>query len=168
MLASESNEETSILDSLNPFSQQDDDDGFNLGKYFKLSYETRIYGFIGCACIGILLSFIGTMMLFSVNITGFAIFYSFGNIAMIFATLFLFGPVKQVKGMFSSLHRAAAVITYFVAIILTLVVALAWENVGLCIVLLIIQVCAYLWYTITSIPGGQTFCKSCCQSVVSV
>lgn len=158
--------DTGLLDNLNPFHSNDAEDGFNFGKYFSLSYEQRLYGFgIFCA-LGIILSLTGTIMIFTMNITGFAVTYTLGSVSMILATLFLFGPVKQIKEMFSSLHKGISVLVYFLLIILTLVAALAWNNGPLCIVFLILQFVAYLWYTITSIPGGQTMCKYCCKSVL--
>lgn len=160
--------DSGLLDNLNPFHSNDAEDGFNIGKYFSLSYEQRLYGFgIFCA-IGLLLSLIGTILIFTMNITGFAVTYTFGSISMIFATLFLFGPVKQIKDMFSNLHKGIAVLVYLVLMVLTLVAALAWHNGPLCIVFLILQFIAYLWYTITSIPGGQTMCKFCCKGIFDV
>ena len=155
----------SILDSLNPFYSSDEQDPYNLGSYFKLSYETRLYSFIGFSIVGVLFSLIGSLMIFSANLTGFAIAYSFGAICMMLATLFLFGPMKQIKNMFSTVHRTIAVITYLTAIVMTLISALLWQNGFLCLIFLVIQLIAYFWYMITSIPGGQTLCESCCQSV---
>jgi len=145
-----------------------EDDNCNIGKCFKLSYEQRFYGFIMFSGIGMFLSFIGTLLLFSMKLVEFAITYSFGSICMIMATFFLFGPVKQYKKIIKSTHRILAVSTYFITIILTLLAGLKWENVGLGIIFLLLQLVAYLWYTITSIPGGQTLCVNGCKSIIPI
>lgn len=162
------NNNNGLLDSINPFGSSDTEDGLNFGKYFELTYKQRILGFGILAITGILFSMIGTFLLFSLNLVGFAIMYTFGNISMVFATLFLFGPIKQIKSMFSSTHRAIAVITYFLLIIVTLVVAFTIKSAGICIFLVVLESVAYIWYTITSIPGGQTICESCCKNIVSI
>jgi hypothetical protein len=162
------NKNQGIFDSLNPFHDSDADDGFNFGKYFELTYTQRLYGFAIFFVIGTILSLIGAFLLFTANIVGFAITYSLGSVSAVLATLFLFGPLKQIKGMFSSMHRGASVIVYFSLLILTLVIAFTLKNAPLCIILVIFQACAYVWYTITSFPGGQTACASICGSVVRV
>jgi hypothetical protein len=163
-----SDTKSSILDGINPFADNDTGDEFNFGKYFKLSYEQRLYGFGIFAIIGILLSFIGTLTLFSMQLVTFAILYTLGKISMVLATLFLFGPMNQLKSMCSSVHRGISVAVYFTMLILVLVVAFTLKNPVLCIVLVIFETIAYLWYTITSIPGGQFCCKSCFTSVVNI
>lgn len=160
------NSNNSTLDLFH--SMTDQDDGFNFGKYFELSYKHRMYGFIICSAIGLVLSFLGILCMFFMSLIGFGITYSLGNIFMILSTLFLFGPMKQIKSLFSSIHRAASTIIFVFAILMTLVAAFAWHSVGLCILFLIIQAAAFIWYIITSIPGGQTMCCSCVKSVTNV
>jgi hypothetical protein len=52
----------------------------------KLSYQQRLYGFIGCASLGYLLSFIGTMTLVGgvspSTIKTFAVLYVLGNVSL--------------------------------------------------------------------------------------
>lgn len=158
----------SVLDAINPFSASDTEDNCNFGKYFKLSLEHRIYAFVIFGVIGVLLSLIGTLTLFAMNYVMFAILYTFGSISMVLATLFLFGPMNQIKGMFSSLHRALAVATYFTMLILVLIVAFTVKKPGLCLVLVALEAVAYVWYAITSIPGGQFCCKTCVGSVITI
>lgn len=157
-----------MLDFTDPFSESDSDDRCNIGKYFELSYKSRLYGFCAFAAIGTLLSFIGAIKLFSGNVTVFAIMYSFGSISTIFATLFLFGPMNQIKKMYSSLHRAIAVIVYFSMLVVTLIIAFTLAIPALCIFLVILQYVAYIWYTIVSIPGGQYLCELYCGSIIRV
>jgi hypothetical protein len=77
----------------------------------------------------------------------------------------LFGPITQIKSMFKSVHKAVVTIIYILAIIMTLVAALKLHNVGLCIVCIVIQFVALIWYTIISLPGGQRICCSLTQSI---
>jgi hypothetical protein len=150
------------------FQISDAEDRCNFGSYYSLTYKQRIYGFGIFFVLGLLFSVLGSIMIFIVNLTGFATTYSMGNICMIVATFFLFGPMRQFKNMFSSWQRFASVAIFVLMIVLTLVAALELNNGMLCIIFLVLQVIAYLWYTITSIPGGQTVCKYCCIETFSL
>ncbi|VBB17570.1 Vesicle transport protein SFT2B [Yasminevirus sp. GU-2018] len=164
---SNSNDNVNLLDSLNPF-RSTDDESWNIGKQFSLSYTQRMYGFGGFFALGVLFSLIGTLMIFSMQLTAFAIFYTLGGISSIIASLFLFGPMSQLRGMVSSVQRGLSVFVYVLMIVLTLVVAFTLHNGLLCILFVVLQFVAYVWYMITSIPGGQTACKSCFNSVTTV
>lgn len=144
----------------------DSDDSFNFGKSFELSFKQRLYGFIICCVIGFIFSLIGVLMLFGMNFSGFGICYSLGNIITIISTFFIFGLIKQIKSMFKSLHKACASIIFILSIIMTIISAVVLNNVGLCIIFLIIQIGAFIWYSILSIPGGQTLCCACVNSFV--
>ena len=61
-------------------------------------------------------------LLFFQNYVGFAICYSLGSITSICSTMFLMGPVNQVKRMFDS-HRIIATVVFLAAIAGTLAVA---------------------------------------------
>ncbi len=141
--------------------QSDSDDGCNIGKFFDLTYEQRFMGFAISSALGLICSFIGTMLMFSLNFAGFAVMYSFGNVCMIIATLFLFGPVKQFKSMFESWHMGIATGVFVLMIIMTLVAAFHWESVILCILFIVLQFIAYVWYVVNSIPGGRKMCELC-------
>lgn len=156
------NNNAGLMGSFNLFRINDSDDEFNFGKYFSLSLEERMYAFGIFFTLGAILSIIGIILIFFLNLIGFAITYTFGNICMIIATLFLFGPMKQIRGMFDSLHRGLSVAVYGLMILLTLLAAFLWKSGSLCILFVILQFIAYIWYTITSIPGGQTMCQASC------
>lgn len=155
-------------DGIDLFQITDAEDRCNFGSYFSLTYKQRIYCFGLFFCLGLLFSILGTIMIFFIDLKGFAIAYSLGNICMILATLFLFGPMKQVKSMFDSPQRLASVIIFILMIILTLIAALYLKNGLLCVLFLILQIGSYAWYSITSIPGGQTVCKYCCKETIGV
>jgi antibiotic biosynthesis monooxygenase (ABM) superfamily enzyme len=105
-----------------------------------------------------------TILLFtSDDIAIFAVFYSIGQVLNIGASMFLSTPKGQWKAM-TNKSRLVTSIVYILSIILTLVIALATQIKGLVIVFLIIQVCAYYWYTISFIPFGQKLAKGCLKS----
>lgn len=62
-------------------------------KCCSLSRATRVKGFVGCFCLGFLISCMSTLALWSIpmKITQFAIFYSIGNLVALFSTAFLMG-----------------------------------------------------------------------------
>ncbi|EPY73839.1 hypothetical protein CB1_002523021 [Camelus ferus] len=77
---------------------------------------------------GILCSLLGTFLLWvpRKGLYLFAVFYTFGNIASIGSTVFLMGPMKQLKRMFEP--------TRLIATILVL-----WHNKGLALIFCILQ-----------------------------
>lgn len=116
----------------------------------------------------------------------FAILYSLGNICTLisyaffeafltFSTGFLIGPLRQLQQMIDP-NRLVATIVFFAALAVTLVVALMvclshaipltskwgdylWAKI-LCILLVIIQALAFIWYSISYIPFARDFVKS--------
>src|SRR5947207_2614866 len=128
-----------------PFSITDAEDRCNFGGYFSLSYKQRLYWFAAFFVIGLFLSMIGSIEIFTGNLVAFAITYSFGNISMILATLFLFGPMRQLRAMCSSCHRALSVTIFLLMIVMTLYAAVKLHNGMACILFLILQSIAYLW-----------------------
>mmetsp|Transcript_4347 Transcript_4347/g.3897 ORF Transcript_4347/g.3897 Transcript_4347/m.3897 type:complete len:191 (-) Transcript_4347:97-669(-) len=139
----------------------------------NLSYKQRVYGFVGCAAMGWILSFMGTMTLIGgptpKNITTFAVLYVIGNVIALCATGFLLGPRNQCRQMWHPTRRYTTAF-YLVMLIIVFAVAVAKQNVGIVIVLLLIQICAAFWYSISYIPFGRkiviaflrrTICKPC-------
>ncbi|KAJ8315606.1 hypothetical protein KUTeg_007756 [Tegillarca granosa] len=93
-----------------------------------LSWSTRIKGFIICFALGVVMSVLGSCLLFLKNgLVIFAVLYSFGNILALASTCFLMGPVNQLKKMFAK-TRVIATILVFVMLILTLVCAFAVDD----------------------------------------
>lgn len=150
---------------VNPFITKKEED-FNLGTYFELSWTTRIYGFGICLATGIVFSLVGSIMLFFLNFVAFGVLYSLGNIISIFASLFVVGPMRQLKSMFNK-KRIIITILLLLSIILTLVCAFVAKKAGLCILSLIFQIIMYIWYVLTYIPGGQTMCLTCMKTTSS-
>ncbi|GLI61304.1 hypothetical protein VaNZ11_003658 [Volvox africanus] len=124
-----------------------------------LSWKNRLIGFGCCFAFGCLLTIISIPMLWTMQITKFAILYSVGSVVSVMSTLFLMGPVKQCQRMLEE-KRILATIVYIAAIAATLAVAFTTRNAILCLIMLVIQILALVWYCITWIPGGQAALKS--------
>ncbi|UJR35699.1 hypothetical protein I4U23_028448 [Adineta vaga] len=131
-----------------------------------LSWDTRIKGFGICLLVAFLLG-IGAVIVYFLggNLSGFAILYSFAVIFGVISTIFLRGPMKQLKTMFDS-TRWIATIVFIGSVIMTLVSALAIKIGILVLLFVIVQFLALAWYTITYIPFAQSALKSCCGSIM--
>uniref|UniRef100_A0A7S3XBS3 Vesicle transport protein n=1 Tax=Picocystis salinarum TaxID=88271 RepID=A0A7S3XBS3_9CHLO len=94
----------------------------------SLSRTQRIYGFAICAVTGMILGFLSLLFLFPVpDFVGFGILYSFGSVLTVMSTMFLVGPVKQIKNMLKK-NRIIATVVYLTSIALTLYCAIALED----------------------------------------
>ena len=118
-----------------------------------------------CSLTGWVLSLIMTFVfIFSeFSIAAYAVTYSFGQILNIAGSCFLSTPEGQIKAM-KKKHRLIPSIVYIGLIILTLVIAIATEIKGLVLFLVILQVFAYYWYTISFIPYGNKILKKLCSA----
>lgn len=125
----------------------------------KLSFKQRIMGFCACCAFGYVLSFIGTIVLFgpgktSDKIRNFAALYIVGNFIAIAATLFLIGPRRQCKKMCDKTRRFSTM-AWLLTLIITFAIAVAGVNPGWVIFMLVIQICASIWYSASYIPYGR-------------
>lgn len=125
----------------------------------KLTYEQRVYGFISCCGFGYLLSFLGTMVLFSPaprdeKIRNFAALYIIGNAIALSATLFLIGPRRQCQKMFDKTRRISTIV-WLCTLVLTFVLAVAGVDAGLVMLMLLVQISASIWYSASYIPYGR-------------
>jgi len=130
-----------------------------------LTRTQRMYGFGICFTVGCLISLGSTFRLF--NPTSFALMYSLGNLVSFAATGFLVGPIAQCK-MACDKSRAVATTIFLTSMIATLLTALLYKGAGLaalCILLIIIQFSALVWYTASYIPMGQAMICSCVKGV---
>eukprot|EP00301_Raphidiophrys_heterophryoidea_P021573 c5963_g1_i1.p1 GENE.c5963_g1_i1~~c5963_g1_i1.p1 ORF type:complete len:182 (-),score=22.51 c5963_g1_i1:256-759(-) len=133
----------------------------------SLSRTQRLYGFAICLAIGIIITFVGWLTLLTGNIAAFAVLYTVGNIIALCSSGFLVGPCKQVKNMFAPTRRIATCV-YFVAMILTIIVAFATKKPALCIIMIVIQWAALVWYFLSYIPYGRRMVTNCCKTAVGV
>ncbi|XP_046560435.1 vesicle transport protein SFT2B-like isoform X2 [Haliotis rubra] len=121
-----------------------------------LSWSTRIKGFIVCFVLGVVLSTLGTCLLFARNgLIMFAVLYTVGNILSLSSTCFLMGPLNQLKKMFAK-TRIIATILVLVMFVLTIVFATALKNgAALAILCCILQFLALTWYSLSYIPFAR-------------
>lgn len=98
-------------------------DDFELSNCFSLSRKQRLYGFAICFVTGFLLSVLGTLFLITANLTAYAIMWTVGNVCALCSTLFLMGPMAQLRRMFDK-TRIWATVIYLSFMVITLVVAL--------------------------------------------
>ncbi|CAG5121885.1 unnamed protein product [Candidula unifasciata] len=129
-----------------------------------LSWSTRIKGFAICFILGVVLSILGSCLLFLPNgLVIFGVLYTFGNILSLSSTCFLMGPCNQLTKMFAR-TRIIATILVFVMLILTLVCAFAVKNAPLTIVCCILQFLALTWYSLSYIPFARDAVTKCFSS----
>ncbi|XP_077390335.1 SFT2 domain containing 2a isoform X2 [Festucalex cinctus] len=81
----------------------------------------------------------------------FIVFYTFGNICALGSTMFLMGPMKQLKRMCDK-TRALATAIMITCLVLTLCAAFWWKNFGLALLFVILQVLSFTWYSLSYIP----------------
>ena len=132
----------------------------------SLTRTQRMYGFGICFAIGCIISLGSTLRVF--NPQEFAQMYSLGNLLSFAATGFLVGPISQCK-MACDKSRALATTIFLTSMIATLLTALLYKGGGLvvlCILLIIIQFSALVWYTASYIPMGQAMICSCVKGVM--
>ncbi|XP_047658149.1 vesicle transport protein SFT2B-like [Tachysurus fulvidraco] len=103
----------------------------------------------------------------------FIVFYTFGNICSLTSSLFLMGPMKQLKMMFDK-TRVFATVVMLVCLVLTLCAAFWWKIFALTLLFVILQVIAFTWYGLSYIPFARDailkffsmmfkMCISCCK-----
>ncbi|XP_028857151.1 SFT2 domain containing 2a isoform X2 [Denticeps clupeoides] len=148
-----------------------------------LGWGTRVKGFIACMVLGLGCSVLGVGCLFipKIGITLFIVFYTFGNICSLarrvspvstrplqstimkslrdlfishISTMFLMGPVKQLKRMCDK-TRAFATAVMLTCLVLTLCAAFWWKIFGLALLFVILQVIAFVWYGLSYIPFAR-------------
>jgi len=127
-----------------------------------LSRTQRVYGFIFCFAMGCLCSLMSTFFVAGIVVrpAKFALPYTFGNLLSIGSTGFLIGPKAQCQSMFGESRRAASLI-YFASMALTLYSAFELRRVLPTLISVVIQFCAFLWYSLSYIPFGRSLIKSC-------
>ncbi|ERE72519.1 vesicle transport protein SFT2B-like protein [Cricetulus griseus] len=84
----------------------------------------------------------------------FAVFYTLGNMASIGSTIFLMGPLKQLKRMFEP-TRLIATILVLLCFALTLCSAFWWHKKALALIFCILQSLALTWYSLSFIPFAR-------------
>ncbi|XP_061539768.1 SFT2 domain containing 2a isoform X2 [Phycodurus eques] len=118
-----------------------------------LGWGTRVKGFIACFVVGGVCAILGVCLLFlpRIGLILFIVFYTFGNICALCSTMFLLGPMKQLKRMCDK-TRALATTIMITCLVLTLCAVFWWKNFGLALFFVILQVLSFAWYSLSYIP----------------
>nr|XP_046237854.1 vesicle transport protein SFT2B-like isoform X3 [Scatophagus argus] len=121
-----------------------------------LTCGTRMKGFVFSFVLGIILAFLGTFMLWipGLGLGVFAALYTAGNICALVSTMFLTGPCQQLKTM-CAIERAFATVMMLVCMVLTLLAAFWWNNIGLALVFCVLQFLAFTWYALSYVPYAR-------------
>ncbi|KAF4080170.1 hypothetical protein AMELA_G00167470 [Ameiurus melas] len=141
-------------------SGQDGNDDLNVlqaaGDTTTLGWGTRVKAFIACFVLGVVCSILGSCLLWvpRKGLILFAVFYTFGNIASLLSTVFLMGPLNQLKRMCDK-TRALATAVMITCLVLTLCSAFWWQNKGLAVLFCILQFLALTWYSLSYIPFAR-------------
>ncbi|XP_078088985.1 SFT2 domain containing 2a isoform X2 [Mustelus asterias] len=116
----------------------------------SLGWGTRVKGFLACFVAGIICSILGVCFLWIPRrgLILFAVFYSIGNISSIGSTMFLMGPVKQIKKMFEPTRLAATIVMF-------------WKKAALALIFCVLQFFAMAWYSISYIPFARDAVIKC-------
>ncbi|KAI9428693.1 SFT2-domain-containing protein [Lactarius indigo] len=130
-------------------------EGDSAFKSLGLTRTQRLYGFAGCYAIGLVLSVLGTVMLFIGGLASFAVLYALGTVISLIGTGFLIGFTKQTKLMFKPV-RVVATIVFLAMIIMIFVSAFVLSSGTLCIIFVVLEYLAFLWYTLSYIPYART------------
>jgi len=117
-----------------------------------LTRTQRLLGFLVSFSMGMLLSLMAPMYI--LRPIKLATSLSLGNLLSIGSMMFLVGPTKQCASMMDS-SRWVATSVYLASLVLTLLAAFLLKSRLICLVCIIIQYGALIWYSLSYIPYGQ-------------
>mmetsp|Transcript_77298 Transcript_77298/g.151662 ORF Transcript_77298/g.151662 Transcript_77298/m.151662 type:complete len:233 (+) Transcript_77298:90-788(+) len=124
----------------------------------QLTYQQRLIGFVASASLGWTLSIIGTLILFggtsAANIRIFIVFYVLGNVIALCSTGFLLGPRAQCTKMWAITRRWSTAF-YLAMLVIVFAVAVSGQNIFLILFLLVIEIMAGAWYSLSYVPFGR-------------
>ncbi|GBE82364.1 SFT2-domain-containing protein [Sparassis latifolia] len=129
-------------------------EGDSAFSFLGLTRTQRLYGFGGCVIAGFVLSLLGSILLFVGQLSTFAVLYAIGTVISLAGTGFLLGFMKQFQLMFKPV-RVVATIVFIASIVLVFIGAYVIRSDVLCIIFVIIEYLAYLWYTLSYIPYAR-------------
>lgn len=139
----------------------------------KMTYQQRVMGFGICFTCGYLMTFASFRLFIKLvegNPAPFVFLYTSGNIMSLLSSMFLSGPKRQFKSMFDEKRRTTS-ITYLISLGTSIIVCFipipTGPKIGLLVLLLLVQMMASLWYTLSYIPYGRATAKKMILSVVN-
>ena len=135
----------------------------------KLTYQQRMYGFIGCSGLGYVLSFLSTLFLFGGfdddSLRAFIFLYTLGTCVTLVSALFFWSP-KYMCGKMWHKSRRWCTALYMLLLLAVLVLAvIPPPNVTpppLIILVLLLQISVGVWYGASFIPFGRKTIIKCC------
>jgi hypothetical protein len=85
----------------------------------------------------------------------FAVLYGLGTVVSLIGTGFLIGFKKQTKLMFKPVRIVASVV-FLAMVVMIFISAFVLNNSTLCIIFVVLEYLAFLWYTLSYIPYART------------
>lgn len=126
----------------------------------KLSWKARLIGFLVCALVGVVLVGLGYFFIMTHKIPPFAVTYSLGSVVAIMSTGFLVGPLRQFNAMLEK-GRIVFTIIFVLAIVATIVTGVKKLLIP-CVICMVVQVIAFILYSLTYIPVVGHFLRKTC------
>ncbi|XP_014868278.1 PREDICTED: vesicle transport protein SFT2B-like [Poecilia mexicana] len=130
--------------------QKDKPKVFKPLKLKESSTNWGLKGFICCYFVGVGSIILGVYVSFLPHF-GTDLFiglYAFGNIFALSSTLFLVGPVKQLKRM-CDMSRVLATLTMLACVVLTPYAALWWNSFGFTVLFCALHILSFSWYSLS-------------------
>lgn len=130
-------------------------------------------GFGICFTCGYLMTFMSFRLFIKLvegNPAPFVFLYTSGNVMSLMSSMFLSGPTRQCKSMFDEKRRTTSII-YLVSLAFSITVCFlpipTGPKIGLLVLLLLVQMGASLWYTLSYVPYGRATARRMLRSVLS-
>mmetsp|Transcript_4616 Transcript_4616/g.6954 ORF Transcript_4616/g.6954 Transcript_4616/m.6954 type:complete len:252 (-) Transcript_4616:148-903(-) len=138
----------------------------------KMTFQQRVMGFGICFTCGYLMTFMSFRLFIKLvegNPAPFVFLYSSGNILSLMSSMFLSGPARQLKSMFDEKRWLTSTV-YLVSLTCSIAICFipipTGPKIGLLVLLLLVQMSASLWYTLSYIPYGRATAKRMLRSVL--
>jgi len=133
----------------------------------QLTFQQRTIGFGTCFVLGYLITFLSFSFfldLIAGNPLPFVFLYTIGNVISLLSSMFLCGPRRQFKNMFDD-KRKTTTIVYLSALISAIIICFIPFNkalkLTLLLILLIVQLFASTWYSLSYIPFARRAVIKC-------
>ena len=128
----------------------------------ELTYSQRFMAFCACFALGSILSIVATMNVPSIVLAPkrFAIPFTLGNLVSLLSMSFLVGFKKQMQTMCHP-DRAATSTVFVISMTGTIFAAFYLRSAGLCLIFVVLQYGAYIWYVASFIPYGRAMLLGC-------
>ncbi|KAG5487086.1 hypothetical protein LSCM1_07758 [Leishmania martiniquensis] len=124
----------------------------------SLTFKQRVQGCLVCAALGAVLLILSWVTVFSADYVFFGIFFTLGSLMCLGSTLFLAGPARQLRSMFSE-GRWIASTVYIITMVVTILCAVLLHSALLTILASIVQLLALTWYILSYIPFAHDIVK---------